>query len=184
MIANNSIQQHTVCLCLCCRSLLSLCLVSMSMFTVCFVSVSNLCLPLSLVDLWGLDGVVMVAVGGRWRVAGAWLRCVCLCVCVRVCVCLCACLLCGAVSCPVSRVVARYFLFVVGHLSSVVGCPSVCCALLFCVVACCCCCCCGLLLVIGVSAYAFCVALVLLYLLVACVRRVGRVMRLAVCELS
>ena len=64
----------------------------------------------------------MVAVGGRSRVAGALLRCVC--------VCLCA----GAVSCRVSRVVARYFSFVVRHQSLIVDCPSLCCALLFCVV--------------------------------------------------
>ena len=162
-------------------SLLSIVVVSLSYVYVCVYCLLCVCVEFvsALVSCGfvGLDGVVMVAVGGR--VAGAWLRCVCLClcVCVCVCVCLCACLLCGAVSCRVSRVVARYFLFVVGHLSSVVGCPSVCCALLFCVVACCCCCCCGLLLVIGVSAYAVCVALVLSYLLVACVR-------LAVCELS
>ena len=77
----------------------------------------------------------MVAVGGRSRVAGAWLRCVC------VCVCLCAlilsvCLLCGTVSCRVSRVVARYFLLVVRHLSLVVDCLSLCCALLLRVAAC------------------------------------------------
>ena len=35
------------------------------------------------------------------------------CVCVCVCLCVCVRLLCGAVSCRVSRVVARYFLFVV-----------------------------------------------------------------------
>ena len=68
---------------------------------------------------------------------------------VRVSVCLCVCLLCGAFSCRVSRVVARYFLFVVRHWSLVVDCPS------FCVVACCCFC--------RVS-----VDLVLSYLLVAC----------------
>ena len=43
------------------------------------------------------------------------------------------CLLCGAESCRVSRVVARYFLFVVRPSSSVVDCPSLCCALLLCV---------------------------------------------------
>ena len=62
------------------------------------------------------------------------------CTCTYTYLCLCVCLLCGAVSCRVSRVVARYFLFVFRHLSSVVDCPSWCCALLFCVVACCCCC--------------------------------------------
>ena len=30
----------------------------------------------------GLDGVEVVAVGGRSRVAGAWLRCACVCLCV------------------------------------------------------------------------------------------------------
>ena len=51
------------------------------------------------------------------------------------------------------------------------------CALLFCR-------CCGLLMVIGVSAYAVSVEAVLSYLLVASVRRADRVVRLAVCELS
>ena len=37
------------------------------------------------------------------------------CVRVRVCLCVCDCLLCGAVSCRVSRVVARYFSFVDRH---------------------------------------------------------------------
>ena len=76
------------------------------------------------------------------------------------CVCVCAslCLLCGAVSRRVSRVVARYVLFVVRDLSLVVDCLSLRCALWFCVVACCCCCRCGLFLVIGVSAYTVSVA--------------------------
>ena len=48
-------------------------------------------------------------------------------------VCLCVCLLCGAVSCRVSRVVARYFLFVVRHMSLVVDvlrCVVLCCSVL------------------------------------------------------
>ena len=64
------------------------------------------------------------------------------------------CLLCGAVSRRVSRVVARYVLFLVRDLSLVVDCPSLCCAPWFCVVACCCCCRCGLFLVFGVSAHS------------------------------
>ena len=70
----------------------------------------------------------------------------CTCTCACACACASSCLLCGAVSRRVSRVVARYFLFVVRE-SLVVDCPSLCCALLFCVVACCCRC--GLLLVVG-----------------------------------
>ena len=68
--------------------------------------------PLSLV---GLNWVEMVAVGGRSRVAGAWLRCVCVCV-------------------RVSFVVWCRVMSCVRHLSLVVDCPLLCCALLFCVV--------------------------------------------------
>ena len=61
-----------------------------------------------------------------WAVAGGW--CFGLAACVFV-----VCLLCGAVSCRVDRVVARYLLLLGGHLSLVVDCLSLCCALLFCV---------------------------------------------------
>ena len=62
---------------------------------------------------------------GKWakRVTPA-----CTCTCTSLC--LCVCLLCGAVSCRVSRVVPCYFLFVVRHWSSVVDCLSLSCALL------------------------------------------------------
>ena len=80
------------------------------------------------------------------------------CTCTYTSLCLCVCLLCGAVSCRVSRVVACYFLFVVRHWSSVVDCLSLRLCSVVCVVACCCCCGCGLLLVIGVSAYAVSIA--------------------------
>ena len=76
-----------------------------------------------------------------------------------------SCLFCGAVSRRVSRVVARYVLFVVRDRSSVVDCLLLCCALLFCVVACCRW---ELSLVVGVSVYAVSVSPVLSYLLVAC----------------
>ena len=66
MIANNSIQQHIVC-------------VSLSL-VVC-VSVLSVCSRVSC-GFVGLDGVEVVAVGGRSRVAGAWLRCACVCLCV------------------------------------------------------------------------------------------------------
>ena len=52
-----------------------------------------------------------------------------------VCVCVSLCLLCGAVSCRVSRVVARYVLFVVRDLSLVVDCLS----FVLCSVVLCCC---------------------------------------------
>ena len=61
MIANNSL------------------LVSLSL-VVC-VSVLSVCSRVSC-GFVGLDGVEVVAVGGRSRVAGAWLRCVCVCLCV------------------------------------------------------------------------------------------------------
>ena len=73
----------SVCLSLSCRSLMYTCL-------------------MSLVGLWvwmGGDGCCW------WAVAGGW----CLASCVCVCVYLCVCLLCGAVSCRVSRIVARFF---------------------------------------------------------------------------
>ena len=66
MIANNSIQQHIVCL---------------SLSLVVCVSVLSVCSRVSC-GFVGLDGVEVVAVGGRSRVAGAWLRCVCVCLCV------------------------------------------------------------------------------------------------------
>ena len=76
----------------------------------------------------------MLLVSGRgWLVLGF---AACACLCVFVSLCLCVCLLCGAVSCLVSRVVARYFMFVVRHKSFVVDCPSLCCALLLCVAVC------------------------------------------------
>ena len=57
---------------------------------------------------------------------------------VLVSLCLCVCLLCGAVSCRVSRVVARYFLFVVRHWSLVVlRCDVLCCCVLLYVVVLC-----------------------------------------------
>ena len=123
-------QQLTVCPSLSCRSLLSLRL--MSRFTVCCLHClcqCAFCLFPCLLWVCGFGLVEMVADGGRLRVAGAW--CVCLCVCLFVC--LLVCWLCGAVSCRVSRVVARYFLSVVRHSSSVVDCLSLCCALLLCV---------------------------------------------------
>ena len=48
----------------------------------------------------------------------------------RACACLSLCFLCGAVSRRVSRVAARYVLFVVRDLSLVFDCLSLCCALL------------------------------------------------------
>ena len=67
------------------------------MFSVChFVSCGSV----------GLDGVGMVAVGGDrgWLVLGFA---------ASACACVSLCFLCGEVSCRVSRVVARYFLFVI-----------------------------------------------------------------------
>ena len=98
----------------------------MSSFTVCIVSVSVLSVC-SLVSC-GFGWVGMVAaVAGGWCLAS--LR-------VRVSLCHCVCLLCGAVSCRVSRVVARYFFFAVPHQSLVVDCLSLCCALSLCVAVC------------------------------------------------
>ena len=134
MIANSSIQQRTVCLSLslvdrCC--LLVSCLCPCLLFLLCLCQCA-FCLFSCLLWVCGFGWVVMVAVGGWSRVAGAWLRCVCVCVCV----CLCVCLLCGAMSCRVSRVVVRYVLVVVRHWSLVVDCLSLSCALLLCVAVC------------------------------------------------
>ena len=111
---------------------------SLSMFTVYFVSVSVcfLFVPLSLVGLWvwmGGDGCCWWAVAGSWCLASLRVR-----VRVRVSLCLCVCCV-FVVLCRVSRVVARFFLFVVRHLcllSIVFRCGVLCC--------CCCCvvCCC------------------------------------------
>ena len=113
MIANNSIQQHIVCL---------------SLSLVVCVSVLSVCSRVSC-GFVGLDGVEVVAVGGRSRVAGAWLRCVCVCLCVvlflRSFVLL---LLCSLSLCVSSRLVSSR------HVSSrlVMSCLVCCVVLLFC----------------------------------------------------
>ena len=53
----------------------------MSLSLVVCVSVLSVCSRVSC-GFVGLDGVEVVAVGGRSRVAGAWLRCACVCLCV------------------------------------------------------------------------------------------------------
>ena len=73
---------------------------------------------------WGADGSCWWAVAGGWCLASLRVR-----VRVNVRVSLCFFLLCGFVSCRVSRVVARFF-FVACHLSLVVDCLSLCCVLL------------------------------------------------------
>ena len=114
MIANNSIQQHIVC-------------VSLSL-VVC-VSVLSVCSRVSC-GFVGLDGVEVVAVGGRSRVAGAWLRCACVCLCVFLFllsfVLLLMCSLSLCVLCPASRLVSSRLV-----LSCLV------CCLVLCVVLCC-----------------------------------------------
>ena len=116
MIANNSIQQHIVCL---------------SLSLVVCVSVLSVCSRVSC-GFVGLDAVDVVAVGGRSRVAGDWLRCVCVCLCVvlflRSFVLLLMCSLSLCVLCVASR-----------HVSSrlVMSC-LVCCVVLCLVLLCCC----------------------------------------------
>ena len=129
MNANNSIQQHVVC-------------VSLSL-VVC-VSVLSVCSRVSC-GFVGLDGVEVVAVGGRSRVAGAWLRCACVCLCVFlfllsfVLLLMCSlrlCVLCLA-SCLVSSRLVSSCLVLSCLVCCVVCCVVLCCEL--CLVLLCCC---------------------------------------------
>ena len=144
MIANNSIQQHIVC-------------VSLSLLS--SVSVCFLFVPVSLVGFVGLDGVEVVAVGGRSRVAGAWLRCACVCLCVFlfllsfVLLLMCSlslCVLCFVcvMSCVLSRLVSSRLVLSCVVLCCLVLCVVLCCVVLcvvvlFCVVVVVVCCCVG-----------------------------------------